>query len=141
MTHTAQKMKFFIKDFLGKSFLRIWSHLLKKSLTENFIFVQWYLLVIITRCFTCHEVSKYQKVSKYYDHDCSSDPRENLFWIEKLETILATIITSFNRTIILTGDTNIDVKKTLKSDNDIYKRLAILIFINFDLYLRNNKKQ
>ena len=39
MTHTAQKMKFFIKDFLGKSFLRIWSHLLKKSLTENFIFL------------------------------------------------------------------------------------------------------
>ena len=40
---TAQKMKFFIKDFLSKcdqiwSFLRIWSHLLKKSLMENFVF-------------------------------------------------------------------------------------------------------
>ena len=40
---TAQKMKFYIKDFLSKcdqirSFLRIWSHLLKKSLMENFIF-------------------------------------------------------------------------------------------------------
>ena len=37
------KMKFFIIDFLSKcdqirSFLRIWSHLLKKSLMENFIF-------------------------------------------------------------------------------------------------------
>ena len=36
-------MKFFIKDFFSKcdhihSFLRIWSHLLKKSLTEHFIF-------------------------------------------------------------------------------------------------------
>ena len=36
-------MKFPIKDFFGKydqirSFLRIWSHLLKKSLMENFIF-------------------------------------------------------------------------------------------------------
>ena len=36
-------MKFSIKDFLGKcdqirSFLRIWSPLLKKSLMENFIF-------------------------------------------------------------------------------------------------------
>ena len=36
-------MKFSIKDFLSKcdqirSFLRIWSHLLKKSLMENFIF-------------------------------------------------------------------------------------------------------
>ena len=52
--NTAQKMKFFIKDFLSKcdqilSFLhlqfhayfslRIWSHLLKKSLMENFIFL------------------------------------------------------------------------------------------------------
>ena len=32
----AQKLKFPIKDFF--SFLRIWSHLLKKSLMENFIF-------------------------------------------------------------------------------------------------------
>ena len=39
-------MKFSIKDFFSKcdqirSFLRIWSHLLKKSLMENFIVVQW----------------------------------------------------------------------------------------------------
>ena len=40
-------MKFSIKDFASKcdqirSFLWIWSHLLKKSLMENFIFfVQW----------------------------------------------------------------------------------------------------
>ena len=36
-------MKFSIKDFFSncdqiRSFLRIWSHLLKKSLMENFIF-------------------------------------------------------------------------------------------------------
>ena len=40
---TSQKMKFSIKDFLSKcdqirSLLPIWSHLLKKSLMENFIF-------------------------------------------------------------------------------------------------------
>ena len=33
-TPGIQKMKFSIKDFF--SFLRIWSHLLKKSLMENF---------------------------------------------------------------------------------------------------------
>ena len=38
-----KKMKFSIKDFFGKcdqfrSFLQIWSHFLKKSLMENFIF-------------------------------------------------------------------------------------------------------
>ena len=43
LTYTAQKMKFFIKDFFSKcdqicSFLRIWSHLLKKSLIEKLIF-------------------------------------------------------------------------------------------------------
>ena len=42
--YTAQKMKFSIKDLFGKcgqsrSFLRIWSHLLKKCLMENFIFL------------------------------------------------------------------------------------------------------
>ena len=41
---TAQKMKFSIKNFFSKSdqirnFLRIWLHLLKKSLMENFIFL------------------------------------------------------------------------------------------------------
>ena len=40
---TAQKMKFSIKDFFSKfdqirSFLWIWSHSLKKSLMENFVF-------------------------------------------------------------------------------------------------------
>ena len=40
--YTAQKMKFSIKDFFSKCDqirrkLRIWSHLLKKSLMENFI--------------------------------------------------------------------------------------------------------
>ena len=43
MMDTAQKMKFSIKDFFGKrdqirSFLQIWSHLLKNYLMENFIF-------------------------------------------------------------------------------------------------------
>ena len=42
--YTAQKMKFSIKDLFGKcgqsrSFLRIWSHLLKKCLMENFVFL------------------------------------------------------------------------------------------------------
>ena len=42
-SYAAQKMKFFIKDFSSKcdqirSFLQIWSHLLEKSLMENFVF-------------------------------------------------------------------------------------------------------
>ena len=45
---TAQKMKFSIKDFFSKcdqirSFLRIWSHLPKKSLIENFIFCEVFI--------------------------------------------------------------------------------------------------
>ena len=44
MPITAQKMKFSIKDFLSKCDqirrkLRIWSHLLKKSLMENLVFL------------------------------------------------------------------------------------------------------
>ena len=54
--HTAQKMKFSIKDFFRKcdqvlNFLRIWLHLLKKSLMENFIFCavssQWEKIIKI----------------------------------------------------------------------------------------------
>ena len=42
-SNTAQKIKFSIKDSFSKcdqipSFLRIWSHLLKESLTKNDIF-------------------------------------------------------------------------------------------------------
>ena len=41
--HCTKRTKFSIKDFFSKfdhirSFLRIWSHLPKKSLMENFIF-------------------------------------------------------------------------------------------------------
>ena len=48
---TARKMKFSIKDFFSKcdlirSFLRIWSHLLKKSSMENFIFCAVYLVFV-----------------------------------------------------------------------------------------------
>ena len=40
-SNIAQKMKFSNKDFFSKcdQKLRIWSHLLKKSLMENFIFL------------------------------------------------------------------------------------------------------
>ena len=43
VSSTAQKKKFSIKDFFSicdqiRRKLRIWSHLLKKSLIENFIF-------------------------------------------------------------------------------------------------------
>ena len=46
---TAQKMKFSIKDFFSKcdqihSFLRFWSHLLKKSLIQNLAFCAVMLL-------------------------------------------------------------------------------------------------
>ena len=51
--HTAQKMKFSIKDFFSKcyqirSFPRIWSHLLKKSLMENSIF---FTVILSTKWF------------------------------------------------------------------------------------------
>ena len=50
--NTAQKMKFSIKDFFSKcdqirSFLRMWSHLLKKFLMKNFIFCASLFLSVI----------------------------------------------------------------------------------------------
>ena len=53
-------MEFTIKDFFSKcdqipSFLRIWSHLLKKSLMENFIFL---CSVIIKKGSEVHELTE-----------------------------------------------------------------------------------
>ena len=51
-TVTTQRMRFFSKNFFSKccqvhSFLRIRSHLLKKSLVENFIFVQCFSIFLL----------------------------------------------------------------------------------------------
>ena len=56
---TAQKMKFSIKDFYSKCDqirrkLRIWSHLLKKSLMENFIFCA------VNQVFQCERFKLYR---------------------------------------------------------------------------------
>ena len=52
VSNTAQKMKFSVKDFFNRCdqiriFLRILSHLLKKSLTKSFIFCAVGLIVLI----------------------------------------------------------------------------------------------
>ena len=57
---TAQKMKFSIIDFFSKcdqirSFMQIWSHLLKKSLIENFIFYEVYKLAHLQK----HQIQVY----------------------------------------------------------------------------------
>ena len=61
---TAQKMKFSITDFFSKCDqirmkLQIWSYLLKKSLMENFIFMQYvHYLMIVTQTFCSKATSK-----------------------------------------------------------------------------------
>ena len=64
-TNTAQKRKFPIKDIFSKciqilSFLRIWSHLLKKSLMKSFIFCVVkgfsYMLFLIVFSFITHSI-------------------------------------------------------------------------------------
>ena len=70
---TTQKMKFAIKDFSSKCdqirrYLRIWSYLLEKSLMENFIFVQWVVLL--------KEIN-YQVRSRTSNH-CASQKRAKI---------------------------------------------------------------
>ena len=72
---TAQKMKFSIKDFFSKcdqirSFLRIWLHLLKKSLIENLIFCAVYCQrssKIITENYFCFRYENRQKNNQYFE--------------------------------------------------------------------------
>ena len=42
----------------------------------------------------------------------SSNEKEKLIWIEKLDTLLSIVNSTWNKTIIITGDTNIDYLKT-----------------------------
>ena len=42
----------------------------------------------------------------------SSNEKEKLMWIEKLDTLLSIVNSTWNKTIIITGDTNIDYLKT-----------------------------
>ena len=62
---TAQKMKFFIKDFFSKCDqirrkLWIWSHIIKKSLMEDFIFCAVWMV---------------SELDKYEDNEMSSSVR------------------------------------------------------------------
>ena len=59
----AQKMKFSIKDFV--SFLRIWSHLMKKSLMENLIFCAAAGMIIVIRTLTGKGKKWSEKQRKY----------------------------------------------------------------------------
>ena len=79
---TAQKMKFSSKDFFSKcdqirSFLQIWSHLLKNSLMENFIFravnIAWFWGGICTsEAFiwlstgTIYKVHRLEQIENYF---------------------------------------------------------------------------
>ena len=77
---TTQKMKFSIKDFYSKCDqirrnLWIGSHLLKKSLMENFIFVQWLIFIqfhcnikkiyFSLRTFWCKSKFKVESIKMY----------------------------------------------------------------------------
>ena len=55
-TNTAQKKKISIEDLFSKcdqicNFLQIWSHLLKQSLMENFIFSTAKVVFLNNKCF------------------------------------------------------------------------------------------
>ena len=91
--NTAQKMKFSIKDFFSKCdqicrFLTIWSHLLKKSLLENFIFCSASctflylfssLLILIPEGFWidtggCSKNVVLKKIAKQIGNTCNGEP-------------------------------------------------------------------
>ena len=77
---TAQKMNFSIKGFFSKCDqirrkLRIWSHLLKKSLMRNFIFVQ-----CLSSPNDVHKINNNQSIrtKKFKVNTELSDPKESL---------------------------------------------------------------
>ena len=80
-------------------------------------------------------------------HQPSSDEKEKLIWIEKLDTVLSIVKSSWNKTIIITGDTNIDylkpsvaLKPTTLSSTLLYQRVKELksSIISSPTYKRTN---
>ena len=69
-SYTVKKVKYSIEDFFSKCDqlrwkLWIWSHLLKKCLMENFIFLQWYVRVIyVLYPRSPHNHTKFRGVSR-----------------------------------------------------------------------------
>ena len=86
--YTAQKLKFSIKDLFSKcdqicSFLRIWSHLLKKSLMENFI-----LLYSDMRT----RISSEEKKNRFLKSEAQADPRKRLRCRALLKAVDSSVI-------------------------------------------------
>ena len=82
LLHTlAQKMKFSIKDFFSKfnqicSVLPMWSHLLQKSLMENFIFCA----VISAKTFILHFLNSCP-MTLFHHFSVTSDPAGALVFL------------------------------------------------------------
>ena len=115
VTNTAQKMKFSIKDIFNKCDqnrrdLRTWSHLLKRSLMENFIF-----------CVVKDALDKYISCSEYHiqiHYRCTFLPSCKLYYfVEKKSKYICV-----NRTPIGLVDLSSDGVDVLI--NDIKKHLA-----------------
>ena len=82
-SYTAQKLRFYIKDFFSKcdqirSFRRIWSYLLKRSLMKNLIFC----VVLPMKILTLQDIIKFiilKLIHFYYNNDQSLKLVESVF--------------------------------------------------------------
>ena len=59
----------------------------------------------------CHGKNKNKNYLVGVFRQLCSKNKEKLIWIEKLDTILSAITATWNKTIVIAGDTNIDYKK------------------------------
>ena len=120
---TAHKMKFSIKNFFGKcdqthSFLRIWPRLLKKSLTENFIFGAVFALAFLHRL---------ERWSWKFRTFC-----EYVFSMSKLLTDILVFISRLKRKWHLSGFASIALWKNHSNIFlDAHSRFSKTLFQNF----------
>ena len=105
--HTAQKMKFSIKDF--SIFLRIWSQLLQKPSLENFIF-----------CTVSSSTRSYAITNTYF-YFCS--------WFNSIFKIISSFWLMVNRyvTLIIPNDNFKKVKKSLRLSMTSYIQTELSI--------------
>ena len=131
---TAQKMKFSVKDFLSKcdnirSFLRIWSHLLKKSLMEMFIFFA--ILVLYNFFYYISNMSE----KTYYQRNREVILNRAKYYYDTAQKMKFCIKDFFSKCDKIRSFLLIWLHLLKKSLMEIFIFFAILVFYNFFYYI------
>ena len=134
---TAQKKKFSIKDFFSKydhlgNVRRIWSHLLKKSLMENFIFCAVGLTSIVFDGYSRASTKDHEHKRRERSHPPCPDvqPKKNT-QLQYSQSLFLTSNSNKTQLINLLSDAPKEAGHIVKTSNDDTDTLIVYTALNF----------